>query len=433
MPRQHPTAAGNTPPRPPGQRSPRRSEPRARHGRRPGSIGRGDWAVLARRLTPRDRWLLRMLHEHAFLTTPQLVALGFASPRMTQDRLRVLHRLGLTDRFQPFTAATRLPLHHILGPAGARVIAAEEHIQLSQLGWRHDRALAIAFSHTLPHDRATHDLICQLAATPGVTLTRWWSATRCARYYGHHTRPDAYLTLTAIPPRPAASHPRGAGLWWEAFLEYDTGTEALGVLTAKIHGYYRLAVATGITTPVLIFTSRPGREPGGRAALADTLLELPRPALVPIATGTTRPVGGPAIGTAASPTRGLPSDLAAATGRVWLPLTAHAQPANIRAPRLSLADLAAAAALQPQTGHPHPAWGRRLRDPRRQLPIDPLGNRPRATPDGDPLLTPEPYDLHDVDVVNGPAEAPDATGIVDLPEPPPHPPQPAPAISPRRW
>jgi Replication-relaxation len=435
MPRHHPTDADNTPPRrPPAQRSGPRTQPRTRHGHRPSSTGRGDGAALARRLTPRDRWLLRMLHEHGFLTTPQLVALGFASPRMTQQRLRVLHALGVTDRFQPFTAATRLPLHHILGPAGARVIAAQEHLPLARLGWRHDRALALAFSHTLPHDRATHDLICTLAITPGITLTRWWSATRCARFYGHHTRPDAYLALTATPPHPAPSHPRGARLWWEAFLEYDTGTEALGVLTAKIHGYYRLAVATGIVTPVLIFTARPGREPGARAALAHTLCELPHPALVPVVTGTA--IGAPGAGPAAAPAGGPRPDVAAAAaaGRTWLPLTTHPQPNNTRAPRLTLAELATAIPPDPQIEQPHPAWRPTPRDPRRQPPIHPLDNPPRPTVNGDPVLTPGPHDLHDPGLINGPGAAPDATELVELQEPLPHPPDhPAPDFAPRRW
>jgi Replication-relaxation len=434
MPRHHPTAADNTPPqRPPAQRSRPRAEPRARHGRRQGFASRSDWAALSRRLTPRDRWLLRMLHEHGFLTTPQLVTLEFASLRMTQDRLHALHKLGLTDRVQPFTAATRLPLHHILGPKGARVIAAEEHIPLAQLGWRHDRALAVAFSHTLPHDRATHDLICALAATPGITLTRWWSAARCARYYGHHIRPDAYLALTATPPHPAAPHAHGTRLWWETFLEYDTGAEALKVLTAKIHGYYRLAAATGIATPILIFTARPGREPGVRAALAHTLRELPRPALVPLVTGTD--IGAPGAGPAAAPAGGRRPDVAAAAvGRAWLPLTIHPRPDNTRAPRLALAELAAALPPDPHIGQPHPAaWGPRPHDPRRQPPIDPLSNRPRPTTNGDPAPTPGPHVLQDLDFMHGPGGAPDATGLVELPEPPPTPPTPSRAVAPRRW
>ena len=394
-----------------------------------------------------------MLYEHGILTTPQLVALGFASLRMTQMRLHALHTLGITDRVQPFTAATRLPLHHILGPVGARVIAAEEDIPLGQLGWRHDRALAAALAHTLPHDRATHDLVCALAATPDITLTRWWSAARCARYFGHHTRPDAYLALKPRQPaastrpalaisHPTAAHPPAGGAamppwWWEAFLEYDTGTEALAVLAAKIHGYHRLAVATGITTPVLIYTARPGREPGARAALAHTVRGLGHPALVPIATATRpprEPVTGPfphAAGRASvsaaiyDPGVGV----RAAGGRMWLPLTLHPNPEDTRLPRLTLAELAAATPAQPPiTGHrhrhTHPASGRQLHDPRRHATAYEAGTSPHGLP-------PDVARGARTDEIRHDDRG--AVGVVDLPAPPPLPPRIRPASIAPPW
>jgi hypothetical protein len=411
-----------------------------------------------------------MLLEHGILTTPQLVALGFASLRMTQSRLHALHALRLTDRVQPFTTRGRLPLHHLLGPVGARVIAAEEHLTVTQLGWRHDRALAAAFSHTLAHNRATADLVCAIAATAGITLTRWWSATRCARYFGHHTRPDAYLTLTAtpIPPQPrppqtgpplpgrVARDPRaGSALpagWWEAFLEYDTGTENLAVLAAKIHGYHRLALATGITTPVLIYTARSGREPSARAALAHTLHALPHPALVPIATATTPPGTTTSTDPSTDPSlgAGVGADAGGVPGgRVWLPLTPGPRPENTQLPRLRLAELA----TMPL---PHPSVGPRqgtLLDPRRR----PVTTHPHTTPtsphsngfspDGLPDYRPHDPSLHAAH--HTPGEPPadgideldgmdgmhdkggfgDAAGVVDLPAPPPIPPAPAAARS----
>ncbi|GAA5141808.1 replication-relaxation family protein [Pseudonocardia adelaidensis] len=325
-----------------------------------------------------------MLHEHGHLTTPQLVLLGFASLRMTQARLRTLHALQVTDRFRPFTTHGSFPLHHILGPVGARVIAAEEGIDTHQLGWRHDRALAAAHRHTLAHDSATNDVICRLATTPDITLTRWWSPTRCARYFGHHTRPDAYLTLTAHRTHPAQHDPgpannpssdparlgrhderessrRGAGTWWEAFVEYDTGTEALAVLAAKLHGYYRLATATGIATPLLIWTARPGREPGARAALTHALRTLPHPELVPLAT-------------AAPPVHRGRRD-ADQLGRVWRPVTAHLAP-DADGRRLTLTELAST--LRPprrphrDRGPHHDPRDPRRHSPSRAVPVDEL-------------------------------------------------------------
>jgi hypothetical protein len=43
----------------------------------------------------------------------------------------------------------------------------------------------------------------------------------------------------------------------EFFLEYDTGTEDLPRLAAKLTGYQRLAVRTAITTPVLFWLHSP--------------------------------------------------------------------------------------------------------------------------------------------------------------------------------
>lgn len=405
--------------------------------------GRGeDWAGIVRRITPRDRWLIRMLHEHGFLTTPQLVQLRFASLRMTQVRLRALHAMGVTDRFQPLTALGPSPMHHVLGPVGARIIAAEERIDLQQLGWRHDRALAAAHRHTLAHDTGTADLICALASTPGVTLTRWWSESRCNRYFGHHTRPDAYLALSPGTARPAGTlggpgvlrGPAGnapgqaGGVWWDAFLEYDTGTEALAVLAAKVHGYYRLAAATGITSPVLIWTTRPGREPGARTALAHTLRTLPQPGLVPIATATPRHTGG-----ADRPDSSWPDP----AGPVWLPLTPHTPPEDVRLTRLTLTELTTAAHPRHQPGYrggrPGGAPGR----PGGSAHGDPRD--PRLWPSGNTGLWNGAAARHALDpwpshTAPGEASHPygldAAGGVVDLPAPPPLPPTPPRPTSP---
>ncbi len=70
----------------------------------------------------------------------------------------------------------------------------------------------------------------------------------------------------------------------EFFLEFDFGTEDLGTLASKLSGYEKLATATGITTPVLVWLPTNRRETTARRALADALSQLDRPALVPVAT-----------------------------------------------------------------------------------------------------------------------------------------------------
>jgi hypothetical protein len=352
----------------------------------------------ARRITPRDRWIIRMLHEHTVLLTTHLARLGFDTLRAAQLRLRTLHALGVVERWQPFQRYGSAPMHHVLGPLGARILAAEEGVDLAALGYRRDRALGHAHRLTLTHDLGAASLLTDLATDPDLVMGRWWSARRCTRYFGHHTRPDAYATLTQAgirdtaprhpahrsappgPQPPTSATPGWSWGGWGFFLEYDTGTTALRVLAAKLDGYHRLAVATTLPTPVLFWITRPGREPGARAALTHAHRHLTHPHLVPVLTGTPQPSGDPAD--------------EHPTGQVWLPLTGTHPVGRPGAgsPRWRLADLATPA----PPGHPGPAGPARS-DPRL---------RP---PDTDPLHPP-------------------ATGrVVDLPDPPPHPPSTPPA------
>ncbi|ANY07797.1 replication-relaxation family protein [Pseudonocardia sp. HH130630-07] len=290
----------------------------------------------ARRIGDRDRWLLRMLHEHTVLTTPQLVRLGFAhKTRATQQRLTALQRLGVLDRFQPLrrTHGTS-PMHHLLGPLGARLLAAELGVEVAALGWRRDRSQAVAHRLSLSHDVATIDLICELVSAPGVHIDAWWSPARCRRVVGRHVLPDAYLALTATGPTGGRARPV-AGPVWEMFLEYDTGTTALRALAAKLHGYHKRAVATRTAIPVGIWIARPGREPGARRALAAVHRTLTDPDAVPVFTATPLIATAPdAWPVAAGPGRtGGPGTDAAwhgASGRVWLPLRQRAGHAGHR-------------------------------------------------------------------------------------------------------
>ncbi len=122
-------------------------------------------AVLAWRLTPRDRWIIRMLHEHRVLTSHQITALAFPSFRSGRMRLRELYLWGVVDRFQPFVSVGTAPMHYVLAPAGAAVLAAENGLDIKELGYRHDRAFGIAHSLRLaPSWFAGHGVV---AAVPG--------------------------------------------------------------------------------------------------------------------------------------------------------------------------------------------------------------------------------------------------------------------------
>ncbi len=266
-------------------------------------------AGLAARLTARDRWLLAMLHEHRVLTTTQITQLAFGSQRAATGRLLTLYQLRAVDRFRPLTPVGSAPWHFVLDDAGAAVLAAERGITVAELGYRRDHALAIAHSARLAHTVGTNGFFTALAATarhtPGAELRVWWSERRCAHTWGDLARPDGY------------------GRWREGdrevdfFLEYDTGTETLDRVAAKLPGYADLAHASGITTPVLFWLPTARREAALRHLLHRHLGE--RPAgedLVPAATAArdTGPATDPA-------------------GPVWLPL-------GTPGPRLRLIDLA---------------------------------------------------------------------------------------------
>ena len=283
-------------------------------------------AALAARLTTRDRWLLRMLHEHRVLTTTQITQLAFGTGRAATARLLTLYQLRAVDRFRPLTPAGSAPLHFVLDEAGACILAAEDGITPGQLGYRRDRALAIALSVQLAHATGTNSVFCALAAqgreAGGAALTCWWSERRCAALWGDLARPDGYGQWT--------EHTPGGPAVTDFFLEYDTGSENLHRVAAKLTGYQNLAARTGITTPVLFWLPTARREASLRAVLASTARGGPgaRPASgvpgVPVATTTPE-----AAASGAGP-----------AGAIWLP-------AGQPGPRLRLAQAGGTTPAQP--------------------------------------------------------------------------------------
>jgi DNA-binding CsgD family transcriptional regulator len=278
-------------------------------------------AELAGRLTPEDRALCRLLAEHQVLAAAQIADLLYGSAHTARHRLLALHRLRVVDRFRPLVALGEgsAPYHYVLGEAGAQVLAAELGVEVHQLGYRRDRAVAVAHSPTLPQLLAASGFFAALAAAarrqPDAAVLAWWSAGRCAQQWGELVRPDAYGRW------------REAGSEVDFFLEichpdleeppggaFDAGNTGPGRggdswverLAQKLTGYAALAAGTRIPTPVLVWCPSAGLEDQARAALP----VLP----VPVATAQQTP-DGPA-------------------GPLWLPL-------GRAVPRRRLAALAA--------------------------------------------------------------------------------------------
>ena len=218
-------------------------------------------ASLAARLTARDRWLLRMLHEHRVLTTTQITQLAFGTTRAASARLTTLYQHRAIDRFRPLAPAGSAPLHWVLDEAGAAVLAAEDGITAAELGYRRDRALAIALSAELAHTTGANGFFTALAAAARASsghaaLDCWWSERRCAAEFGGIVRPDGYGTW---------AHD---GRVTRFFLEYDNGTETTATVAAKLGQYADLATAEGAGVLVLLWLPAPAREAALRPALA---------------------------------------------------------------------------------------------------------------------------------------------------------------------
>ena len=273
-------------------------------------------AHLATRLTPRDRWLARMLHEHKVFTTGQIVALCYPTMRAANHRLLALYKWRVLDRFQPFLGCGTAQMHYVLDIAGSALLAYEDGLDPRQLGYRHEDAIGIAHSLRLAHTVGVNAFFAALVALSRHSytcgrLTAWWSELRCNRLFGDMVRPDAY------------------GRWSEHdhqiefFFEFDFGTEDLGKLSSKLHGYEKLARTTGIITPVLMWLPTNRRETTARRALIDTLSNLDQPRLVPVATT--------AADIACTPGDNNP------TAARWLPLSG---PPSQRSGRLRLIELA---------------------------------------------------------------------------------------------
>ncbi len=241
-------------------------------------VSRGQHQLwLARHLTPRDRWIVRMIHEHRVLTTHQIVELGWATRRSANIRLLELYRWRVLDRFQPLATSGLSPMHYVLDVTGAAVLAHEDGLDPKKIGYQHDRAMGIAHSLHLAHRVAVNGMFTRLihhARQPNAAgrLTAWWSEERCAGLYGDIVRPDAYGRWAQ----------GGAEIEW--FVELDFGTEPLRRLAFKLDAYHRLAKETRIITSVLIWTTTARREARIREVLTEALRHLDQPARVPVAT-----------------------------------------------------------------------------------------------------------------------------------------------------
>lgn len=217
-------------------------------------------ASLSRAITPRDVRIIGDVYDHRVMTTRQVARLHFgqAGERVAIRRLTRLHRYGLVDRFRPFAERGTRPYHWVLAPGGAALLAA--HRDVEQLSYKHERALAVACSPHLGHMVGLVDCLVAFTraarTTPGAQLLQWLNEAECARRWGYHVRPDAYIRWAQDE------------MTLHAFLEYDTGSEPLPKVAKKLRGYAGLAYAKRLPSTVLFAVHSSARERNLAEALA---------------------------------------------------------------------------------------------------------------------------------------------------------------------
>jgi Replication-relaxation len=234
-------------------------------------------AVLAAsaRLTARDRLLVRCVGEHRVLTTTQAAAFGFGSVITARHRLAALEEIGALRRFRPHREMGSAPWHYLLGPVGAALLGAEDRDERKWLtAVRADRQLALERSQRLAHLVGANWFFVSLAAharTTGEGGLRVWLNES-------DTHDWLYEQVAFTFIRDDVPSPDGLGVWagegGEArfVLEYDTGSEHLPQLAAKLPRYGRLTEKMAQfdrTCPLMLFCfPTPRREQAARRALA---------------------------------------------------------------------------------------------------------------------------------------------------------------------
>lgn len=221
-------------------------------------------------LTDRDRTLVRLVARHRVLTTGQLAALGFSSLITARHRLSLLVDLGVLRRFRPRCETGSAPWHYVLGPIGAAMLGQEDRNDKKWLPQvRVDRQLALERSQRLGHMTGVNWFFVALhrhQQRAGGELRTWTSE--------HEITARLYDTTYAREHEP---HPDGLGIWAEDgrdicfFLEYDTGSEHLPQLAAKLPGYVEhAAYDLTFAMPLLFCFLTPRRQQSARTTLAAT-------------------------------------------------------------------------------------------------------------------------------------------------------------------
>ena len=220
---------------------------------------------MVQQLQPRDHVIAALLVEHRTLTTGQLAAVLFDSASTARARLYRLRRLGWVDRFTPVRTGQPRQTHWVPGLLAARYHAVQHASPApTPRTWR-DRVEATAASTHLRHTTGANqvfiDLLAHTRTHPQARLARWWGPARTAAALGQRVHPDGHgVWADHHHDNDHRGHESGQGRQVGFWLEYDTGTEPLHRLVAKLAPYARLRRAGGPDYPVLFHLPTPTRE-----------------------------------------------------------------------------------------------------------------------------------------------------------------------------
>jgi hypothetical protein len=218
-------------------------------------------------LTNRDHILLGWLADHGVLTSFQIAHALFPSLDFAQRRLLKLHSMGVLGRFRPHKPdGGSYPYHYVLDQLGVEVVASQRGEDLPRKDQARKRRWHLTNRANLPHLLGTNQFFIELAGYarthPNAALERWWPAARCQRL-GAFAEEDDDIQIKVYSPH---IRPDGHGIWTENgamapfFVEFDSGSEPLGVLVDKLAGYASLARVTGRVWPVLFWLHAAARE-----------------------------------------------------------------------------------------------------------------------------------------------------------------------------
>ena len=159
-------------------------------------FGRRKGAAPMMCLTDRDLRLMALLYDVNYLSTSQLVMLGWGASRTraAQKRLKVLHDGGFLDRFRPVRRIGSAEWIHRLSARGWKALASQEMVDGSA---RHKPAAFTTISYT-EHDLQLTAVILRIALDAGGssseglidTMPFTWHGPRSGRiaWQGPHIR-----------------------------------------------------------------------------------------------------------------------------------------------------------------------------------------------------------------------------------------------------